>query len=726
MNTLKRGILSLALLSGFSSNAQNLVMNGDFENLNPYGISHIVNQCYWVSPSNPTAPSVPIGGNFTAAFLSDWSDYHNGSGQGMDFHTDIRGWNGSYLYNNMTHTNCMGSTGINYFPPYDTPNEFGFGQTASNRMLKDANLTNNKSGYLKVEASTAPTMGTNTTRNDFIEGRFSSELDLFKKYRLTFKYSVPCDEDASDNSTQNKIVFNLFDSEWKNLLGSNYSSAYLGYTNPADTYVEINASSFYHDVIPATATTNEIQKAGSHRLPVLEYIIPAGTPPCVWQTVTIEFCIADLMNKPANNTLSINPLYNTIPLGYMNNAHLLDADFYNANQNGWPYTFTQQNTFASYVNAIVDEGSTPLYDFKNIFGFTMKGNQNVYLDDVSVVETGCNLSANFTVEQACSTDVNGNKFVTFKLTPSGPNYNPYMFQVRNPLTGGAFTTINNSLPLTGTHTYTVPYVQGQQFEFKMGTWSPTNNACAWIETRQTLTVDPNNNFFPKNPDFSIGGFQNTALPPSMFAIVANPNLAFLGTPSKWEIQVYYKNGTNSNWITLATNGNSQLFMWFDCEDVNTASVNPIFAYSNVNFVKVRRTNFGTCDLVGKSLTKQYVNCQVKGKAIIPSEATKMDDQEFNELKKLYNLDDNTYPATPYSTTPDFDVFPNPSSDYIHLQFESELNRSITLVNVQGKVVKEINSNETLLTIDIQDLEAGVYMVISKDHDCVITKRIVKK
>jgi phosphatidylserine/phosphatidylglycerophosphate/cardiolipin synthase-like enzyme len=57
------------------------------------------------------------------------------------------------------------------------------------------------------------------------------------------------------------------------------------------------------------------------------------------------------------------------------------------------------------------------------------------------------------------------------------------------------------------------------------------------------------------------------------------------------------------------------------------------------------------------------------------------------------------------------IFPNPSSDVIHVEVSKTLlGESLTLVDIQGRSVMQLNINELLSTIDVSNLESGVYFL----------------
>jgi hypothetical protein len=73
---------------------------------------------------------------------------------------------------------------------------------------------------------------------------------------------------------------------------------------------------------------------------------------------------------------------------------------------------------------------------------------------------------------------------------------------------------------------------------------------------------------------------------------------------------------------------------------------------------------------------------------------------------------------------DITIYPNPSSDIIQLKTPLKF-ESIEMVDMQGKIIKTLNPQET--KHDIKDLQLGIYMLVLKDiNGIVVKKQVVKK
>ena len=72
------------------------------------------------------------------------------------------------------------------------------------------------------------------------------------------------------------------------------------------------------------------------------------------------------------------------------------------------------------------------------------------------------------------------------------------------------------------------------------------------------------------------------------------------------------------------------------------------------------------------------------------------------------------------------VYPNPSSDFINLQFSKTENRNIQVFDINGRLVSESESDQTLVSIDARNLIQGVYTVkVNEKNNSFQINRFVK-
>lgn len=70
-------------------------------------------------------------------------------------------------------------------------------------------------------------------------------------------------------------------------------------------------------------------------------------------------------------------------------------------------------------------------------------------------------------------------------------------------------------------------------------------------------------------------------------------------------------------------------------------------------------------------------------------------------------------------------YPNPTDDAITIAFPSAQNRSIQLLDVQGRLLQTIETSESTLTIDLSECPSGIYQLTSISETGIINKRIIK-
>lgn len=92
-------------------------------------------------------------------------------------------------------------------------------------------------------------------------------------------------------------------------------------------------------------------------------------------------------------------------------------------------------------------------------------------------------------------------------------------------------------------------------------------------------------------------------------------------------------------------------------------------------------------------------------------------------------------ATPYncssiigveeSNKPDFLISPNPTTKELHIEFNQVGNQQIKILDFQGRVVSENNTQFNVLTINVSNLESGAYFVVVSQQGKVTIQKIVK-
>lgn len=82
-----------------------------------------------------------------------------------------------------------------------------------------------------------------------------------------------------------------------------------------------------------------------------------------------------------------------------------------------------------------------------------------------------------------------------------------------------------------------------------------------------------------------------------------------------------------------------------------------------------------------------------------------------------------------SVAPQIKVYPNPASNYVQVDVPAEMEGNLSLLSASGQMVRSVQSadGETSISMDIQDLPKGVYLVrwVQSDEQTVVKKLIVQ-
>lgn len=57
------------------------------------------------------------------------------------------------------------------------------------------------------------------------------------------------------------------------------------------------------------------------------------------------------------------------------------------------------------------------------------------------------------------------------------------------------------------------------------------------------------------------------------------------------------------------------------------------------------------------------------------------------------------------------IYPNPANSNFNLEFENSADRKVAIYDMMGKMVSEINSNETLINVSVDELPNGTYLIL---------------
>ena len=70
----------------------------------------------------------------------------------------------------------------------------------------------------------------------------------------------------------------------------------------------------------------------------------------------------------------------------------------------------------------------------------------------------------------------------------------------------------------------------------------------------------------------------------------------------------------------------------------------------------------------------------------------------------------------------FKIYPNPASSQLFVK--SETNAQVSIIDLTGRVVKEIETTDEITTIDINNVKEGVYFIMIQDGNNRIVEKLV--
>lgn len=86
---------------------------------------------------------------------------------------------------------------------------------------------------------------------------------------------------------------------------------------------------------------------------------------------------------------------------------------------------------------------------------------------------------------------------------------------------------------------------------------------------------------------------------------------------------------------------------------------------------------------------------------------------------------HNYASTPsVDNDPQFEIYPNPAADNITIIYPKKA--TIEIINIEGQILKTINTESTKTTINLENLPGGVYIIKATSGRGVVIKKFVKE
>ena len=72
------------------------------------------------------------------------------------------------------------------------------------------------------------------------------------------------------------------------------------------------------------------------------------------------------------------------------------------------------------------------------------------------------------------------------------------------------------------------------------------------------------------------------------------------------------------------------------------------------------------------------------------------------------------------------IFPNPASDYLHIEQGEENISHVEIINLQGQVIKSQRILGNQSTLNLANLSAGVYIIKIYTNSGFVVKKLIKQ
>jgi len=95
------------------------------------------------------------------------------------------------------------------------------------------------------------------------------------------------------------------------------------------------------------------------------------------------------------------------------------------------------------------------------------------------------------------------------------------------------------------------------------------------------------------------------------------------------------------------------------------------------------------------------------------------------FKTFINCETTSINDLNHNTTP-YRLFPNPTNGFINIEYLSESNAELKLIDITGKTIIKSTPLQPNISIDLSSIEKGIYLLILQSEKNIYTTKIVKK
>ena len=145
--------------------------------------------------------------------------------------------------------------------------------------------------------------------------------------------------------------------------------------------------------------------------------------------------------------------------------------------------------------------------------------------------------------------------------------------------------------------------------------------------------------------------------------------------------------------------------------------------TNLNLNNI--THVRVVDVVG-SINNLYANYDSEQRKINDPWPTPFSSGGFDLDAIAVIHQDNSLSLNHYNSNYETSIYPNPAKNFLHLKSINYIPTSITISNIQGKILLEIISNRNYNFINISELESGIYIVKFNNELKVSTTKFIKQ
>nr|MBK9651129.1 T9SS type A sorting domain-containing protein [Bacteroidota bacterium] len=72
------------------------------------------------------------------------------------------------------------------------------------------------------------------------------------------------------------------------------------------------------------------------------------------------------------------------------------------------------------------------------------------------------------------------------------------------------------------------------------------------------------------------------------------------------------------------------------------------------------------------------------------------------------------------------IFPNPTTDFVNIATETDEKINLTVIDVQGKIIKQVQHSTDQTQIDFTQLQAGTYFIVAQSANSRNTYKVIKQ